>query len=211
MNEILHSVLDQPGLVLYLIVALLVFAEDLAFLGFVIPGETAAILGGVAASRGNVSLTVMCAIVVVAAIVGDSAGYELGSRYGTRLVSLRILRRQKDRLDAARDSLARHGGAAVFFGRFIAFLRPVVPFLAGTSRVPYRRFLAYNVAGAVPWGIGSVLLGYIAGQSYTVVERTFGRASAVIAAVVVAAGIIVWIIRRRRRRKRAEQHERPAG
>jgi membrane protein DedA with SNARE-associated domain len=207
MDEILHDILDQPGFLLYLIVGFLVFAEDVVFLGFVIPGETAAIIGGVAASQGNVSLTVMCVVVVVAAIVGDSVGYELGSRYGGRLLSLPLLRRRKDRFDAARDSLARHGGAAVFIGRFIGFVRPVVPFLAGTSHMSYRRFLGYNVAGGVPWGAGSVLIGYVAGQSYRMVARTFGHASAGIVVGLILVGIVVWIIRRRRRRRRTGGRE----
>ena len=152
MSKILDQVLGLHGPVVYLIVGFLVFAEDALFVGFVLPGETAAILGGVAASRHNVSLTLMCIIVVLAAIVGDSVGYEIGARYGTRLLSLRVLRRRKDRIDAARATLARRGGPAVFGGRFVAFLRAVMPFLAGTSHMRYPRFLAYNAAGGLAWG-----------------------------------------------------------
>jgi membrane protein DedA with SNARE-associated domain len=194
-------VLGLHGPIIYLIVGVLVFAEDALFVGFVLPGETAAILGGVAASQHNASLTVMCATVVLAAIVGDNVGYEVGSRFGTRLVSVGPLRRRKDRIDAARDTLARRGGPAVFGARFVAFLRAVMPFLAGTSHMHYPRFLVYNAAGGVVWGIGSVLLGYLAGNSYAAVEHTFGRATALIAAGLVVAGLIVWTIRRHRRKR----------
>lgn len=118
------SLLAVRGVVVYLIVGLLVFAEDAVFVGFVLPGETAAILGGAAAARGHVSLTVMCAVVVVGAIVGDSIGYEVGARYGTRVLSLRMVRRRAERVNAARGRLALRGGPAVFGGRFVAFLRP---------------------------------------------------------------------------------------
>jgi membrane protein DedA with SNARE-associated domain len=178
----LDQVLGPHGAVVYLVVGLLVFAEDALFVGFVLPGETAAILGGVAASRSNVSLTLMCIIVVAAAIVGDSVGYEIGARYGMRLLSLPVLRGSEARIDAARATLARRGGPAVFLGRFVVFLRAVMPFLAGTSHMRYRRFLAYNALGGLVWGIGCVLLGYLAGNSYTAVEKTFGRAAALIAA-----------------------------
>jgi membrane-associated protein len=199
-SKILEQVLGLHGTVVYLIVGALVFAEDALFVGFVLPGETAAILGGVAASRHNVSLTVMCATVVLAAIVGDTVGYEVGARYGARLLSLRILRRRADRIGAARATLARRGGPAVFGGRFVAFLRAVMPFLAGTSHMRYPRFLAYNTAGGLVWGIGAVLLGYLAGNSYAAVEHTFGRATALIAATLVVAGVVIWSVRRHRRR-----------
>jgi membrane protein DedA with SNARE-associated domain len=200
-TKILDQLLGLHGAVVYLIVGVLVFAEDALFVGFVLPGETAAILGGVAASRGNVSVTLMCVIAVFAAIVGDSVGYEIGARYGTRLLSLRVLRRRGERIDAARATLARRGGPAVFGGRFVAFLRAVMPFLAGTSHMRYRRFLAYNAAGGLAWGLGSVLLGYLAGNSYTAIEKTFGRAVGLVAAALVVIGVIVWSVRRHRRER----------
>jgi membrane-associated protein len=204
MSSFLDSLLSLHGLVVYLIVGLLVFAEDALFVGFVLPGETAAILGGVATSRGHVSLTVMCIVVVVAAIVGDSVGYEIGARYGTRLLSLRVLRRRAARIDTARAILARRGGPAVFLGRFVAFLRAVMPFLAGSAHMRYGRFLAYNAAGGLLWGIGAVLLGYLAGNSYASIEKTFGRAAALTVAALVVIGLIVWRIRRHRHERTAD-------
>jgi membrane-associated protein len=199
MGTLVDRLLGLHGTVVYLVVGLLVFAEDALFVGFVLPGETAAVLGGVAASRHQVSLVLMCVVVVAAAVAGDSVGYEIARRYGTRLLSVRVLRRRKKRIDAARTRLADRGGPAVFGGRFVAFLRAVMPFLAGTSRMPYRRFLAYNAAGGLVWGAGSVLLGYLAGNSYTAVEHAFGRATALIVAAVVAVGLFAWAIRRNRR------------
>ena len=199
MTGFLDQLLGLHGPVVYLAVGLLVFAEDALFVGFVLPGEAAAVLGGVAASRGNVSVAVMCAVVVAAAIAGDSVGYEVGARYGDRLVSARVLRRRADRVEAARANLARRGGPAVFLGRFVAFLRAVMPFLAGTSHMDYPKFLAYNAAGGLVWGVGTVMLGFLAGNSYAAAERAFGRAVALILAAVAVSGLVVWRIRRRRR------------
>ena len=197
-TRLLDSVLNLHGVVVYVVVGLLVFVEDALFVGFVVPGETAAILSGVAASRGNVSITVMCLIVVAAAILGDTVGYEIGSRYGQRLLGVSVLRRHAVRLDAARATLSRRGGPAVFLGRFIAFLRAVTPFLAGSTRMPYGRFLAYNAAGGLVWGIGAVLLGFLAGNSYGTIAQTFGRATALLLVVLVVVALVAW--RRRRRR-----------
>ena len=191
----------------YLIVGALVFAEDALFVGFVLPGETAAVLGGVAARFGHASLPVMLLVVVAAAIIGDSVGYEVGARFGPRLLRLRLLRRHESRLDGARDRLARRGGLAVFLGRFVAFLRAVMPALAGASHMPYRRFLGYNAAGGLVWGTASVLLGYLAGSSYAALEKTAGRATAIAAAALVVAALVAWRIRR----YRADRRDRDAA
>jgi membrane-associated protein len=195
----LEGLLTLPPGVVYLVVGALVFAEDAIFVGFVLPGETAAILGGVAASQGHASLAGMLAIVVLAAVVGDSVGYEVGKQLGPRILGLPLLRRRAEQLDRARSFLARRGGLAVFLGRFTAFFRAVMPALAGIAHMPYRRFLAFNLAGGLFWGIGVVLLGYLAGNSYEAVERLAGRAAAVVLVVVVVAVLIAWHLRRRRR------------
>ena len=73
-----------------------------------------------------------------------------------------------------------------------------MPFLAGASHMRYRRFLAYNAAGGIIWGTAAVLLGFLAGNSYAAIEKTFGRVVAVVAAVLVVAGLIIWRVRRQR-------------
>jgi membrane-associated protein len=202
-SGLLDRLLGIQGPLLYLLVAaVVVFVEDALFVGFVAPGETAAVLGGVAASVGHASLPAMMVTVVAAAIVGDSIGYEVGRHFGPRLVASRMLRRRRDRLDRAREFLARRGGWAVFLGRFVAFFRAVMPALAGTAGMRYRRFLAFNAAGGIVWGTGVVLLGYLAGNSYAAVERSVGRGAALAAAAVVVVGIIVWRIRSHRADRR---------
>lgn len=204
MRRFLDQLLHLHTTVIYLVVAVLVFAEDALLVGFVVPGETAAILGGVAASQGSVSLAIMCGIVVLAAVVGDSTAYAIGARYGHKIFSLRPLQRRAQRIDAAQRTLARRGGPAVLGGRFVAFLHAVMPILAGTSHMSYRRFFVYNATGGLLWGTGTVLLGYLAGNSYAVIDRTFGRTSAIAAAVVVIVGLVVWRVRRWRRGHRSE-------
>ncbi|MFC4104944.1 DedA family protein [Micromonospora zhanjiangensis] len=199
MTGLLERLIALPGTVVYLVVGGLVLAEDAVFVGFVVPGETAAVLGGVAAGLGHVSLTGMIAVVVLAAIIGDSIGYEVGHRLGGRLLETRPLRHRRQSLDRAADLLARRGGKAIFLGRFVAFLRAVMPALAGTAHMPYRRFLAWNAAGGLVWGAGSVLAGYLAGNSYHQVERYLGRGTAIVLAVIVVGGLIGWRIRAHRR------------
>ena len=198
MTGFINQILNAPTWAVLTLTALLVFVEDALLVGFVIPGETAAILGGVAASLGHASLAAVIAVVIVAAIAGDSVGYEVGRQMGPRILSLPILDKRRKRLDDAQAFLARRGGTAVFFGRWVAFFRAVMPALAGTARMPYPKFLAFNAAGGITWGTAVVLAGYLAGQSYAKVEATLGRAAALIILGIALIALLVWRIRKHR-------------
>jgi membrane-associated protein len=197
-SGIVHWLQAVHGPVAYAVIAALVFGEAAVFIGFVLPGETAVVIGGVLAATGRLQLGVLLVLVVVAAVLGDTVGYEVGRRLGTRALATRPLQRHQSRIESAQGFLRRRGGTAVFLGRFTAFLRAVMPGLAGTSRMPYPRFLAFNAAGGIVWGVGVALLGYFAGNSYQAAERTLGRTSAIVLAVVVLAGLLVWHRHRRR-------------
>ena len=199
MSSLIDRVLTLHGLAVYGVVFLFVFVEDAIFVGFVIPGETAAVLGGVAASRHQAVVALMCLTVVVAAITGDSVGYEVGNKFGPTMLRSRAMAKHLDRVEGARRFLARRGGAAVFFGRFTAFFRAVIPALSGMSGMPYRRFLAWNAIGGVAWGTTFVLVGYLAGNSYAKVEKTLGRGFAIGIGTLVVLGVIVWRVRESRR------------
>jgi membrane protein DedA with SNARE-associated domain len=205
----------QPGWV-YGLAALLVFAEAALFFGFVVPGETAVVVGGVLAAQGRVELAWLMVIVVVAAVAGDSVGYEIGRRAGGRLIASKALRRHRAGVEKAQDLIRRRGAMAVFLGRFLALLRALMPALAGSSKLPYPRFLVFNAAGGLFWGVGFTLVGYLAGAAYKRVENLIGTGSAIAFAVLVVAGVIVWALRRRRRenaeeRRAREEQPEPTG
>jgi membrane protein DedA with SNARE-associated domain len=199
MSTFVERLLDVPAPIAYAVIAALVFGEAAVFIGFVLPGETAVLLGGVLAGTGRLSLPALLVLVVAAAIVGDSVGYEVGRRFGPRVLAARPLRRHDRRLQGAQTFLRDRGGSAVFLGRFTAFLRAVMPGLAGTSRMPYPRFLAWNAAGGVVWGAGVALLGFFAGHSLGTIENILGRTSLVIIVVLLVAGLFFWHRSRRRR------------
>ncbi len=192
----LHHLLVLHGPAAYTLVGVLAFAEAAVFVGFVLPGETAVVLGGVLASQHAVSLTGMAAVVVVAAIVGDSVSYEVGRHFGERILTLPLLRHRRPDFDRALAYLRARGGRAVFLGRFTAFLRAVMPELAGQSHLPYRRFLAFNAAGGLLWGVGFTLLGYGAGASYATVEKAAGWASTGLLVLILAVAVGMHLHRR---------------
>ncbi|TCC47025.1 DedA family protein [Kribbella pittospori] len=209
MTRLTDWLLSLHGLPVYGLVGLLVFAEDALFVGFVLSGETAAVLGGVAASGANASLPVMLAVVAGAAILGDSVGYEVGRQLGPRILRSRVLTKRGEGIDAAREQLARRGGTAVFLGRFVAFFRATMPALAGTAGMRYPKFLAFNAAGGLVWGIAVVLLGYFAGNSYATIEKTFGRVTALIVLAVLVIVVAIWRIRRHSTRRTEQSVRQP--
>ena len=195
-------ILSLPGWLVLALVFAFPALEASAFVGFVFPGEIAVILGGVAASRGIVPLWAVIAAAVAGAIIGDSVGYLIGRRWGTQLLHgtvgrLPVIRRHLDKhLDSARAYVQRRRGSAVFFGRFTAALRVLVPGLAGISEVHYPTFLAYNVAGGTLWGTGFAVLGYLAGASYHRVERVASQAGLILLGLIVAGLIASRLLRR---------------
>ncbi|HEX6473418.1 MAG TPA: DedA family protein [Streptosporangiaceae bacterium] len=199
MHHITESLLDLHGPVIYAIVAALVFAEAALFFGFVFPGETAIVVGGVLAGQGRVSLPVLIIIVVISATTGDSVGYEVGRRFGPRLLGVRAMRRHRAKVGWAQDLIRRRGAAAVFIGRFTALLRALMPALVGSSRMPYPKFLVFNLMGGAAWGAGFTLGGFFIGQAFERTAQYVGRGVAVAIAVVVVAALVVWTLRRHRR------------
>ncbi|WP_416418504.1 DedA family protein [Paenarthrobacter aromaticivorans] len=198
MQSLFDGLLHASPLVVICIVFALVFAEDALFIGFVIPGETAAVVGGVFASRGDLPLWGMILVVISAAILGDTVGYEIGKHLGPRIMALKLLDKRRAQLQKAEDFLARRGGLAVFLGRFTAFFRAVMPALAGLSRMPYRRFAIWNFTGGIIWGALFVTLGFVAGNSYEELAHAVGRGAAVVVGVVVVVILGVWQFRKHR-------------
>lgn len=184
---VLHEIHSLPGPLVYALVALLVFGEAALFVGFVLPGETTVLVAGVVASQGNINIGVLCVLVVVAAVVGDSVGYAVGHHFGDRLLSLRVLQRHREELDAAIVGMQRRGPVYVFLGRFTAFLRAIMPGLAGISKMHYRRFLVANALGGLVWGVAFSLFGYYGGSQLTKIEKYSGWASIALVVLLVAA------------------------
>ena len=197
LQKVVDTLLGVPPWLALLIIAGLVFGEAALFFGFVLPGETAVVYGGVLAAAGRVSVIVVLAVVIVAAVVGDSVGFEVGRRLGPRLVRAPLLRRYPERILASQAYLRQRGGRAVVAGRFTAFLRAVMPAMAGASRMPYARFLAFNALGGVLWGTACVLLGYFAAHSISRVTHYLGLTSSAII-VLMALGLL-WAWHRRSR------------
>lgn len=203
-KHLLERLSELPGPVFAAVVGVLALLETAAFAGLAVPGELAVILGGVAASEGKVPVAVMAACAVSGAIVGDSLGFYLGRRLGTKFLDSRLGSIMgRARVESTMARIRAGGVKAIILGRFVGVLRAIMPFAAGASGVRYSRFLLASVIGATSWGIAFTMLGYVAGSSWHTVERYVGRASTLLA--VTLAVIVVLVLGARKIAARQDQ------
>lgn len=176
-------------------VAVLVGVESA---GVPVPGETSLIAAAVLASQGHLSLPLVIAVAAGAAIVGDNVGYVIGRRGGRWLLT-RPGRWQRSRtrmLERGERFFARHGGKAVFFGRWVPWLRVTAAWLAGANRMPWPGFFVWNALGGIAWATSVGLAAYFLGKAAAAVLGTVGL---VVLALIVVAALVVLLARRLRR------------
>lgn len=206
-EHVVRSIGDAVGVWMYVVAGGLCFAEAAILVGMVLPGETALLVAGVLAQQSGhkISLVPMIIVAFVAAVAGDSVGFEFGRKFGPGLRRSRLGRWIGEHRWAMVDGfLHRHGGKAVLLGRLTALFRALIPSMAGMSGMRYRTFLVWNVAGAMLWAPGCVLLGYAFSSSLNTIGKTLTWAPLAILALVAGAYLALHIRKRRRERAEAE-------
>jgi membrane protein DedA with SNARE-associated domain/membrane-associated phospholipid phosphatase len=207
LDEIIEDLSKSLGAWTYLLVGGLAFLETGAFVGLVAPGEFTVMLGGAVASQGDISLPLIIAITWLSAFAGDSVSFLLGARLGRGFLVRHgeRFRITSDRLEMVEGYFARHGGKTILIGRFIGLVRALAPFIAGSSRLPYRRFAPYSILGTGLWSIALILIGYFAAQSLDKVTEIVGKGLLVFGIVV---GIVVALVVAYRFLREAENRRR---
>jgi membrane-associated protein len=186
----------------------IVFTETGLLVGFFLPGDSLLITAGVVAATGTLDIWTLSVLVSVAAVVGDSTGYAIGYRAGPRLFTREESRWFARRhLVRTREFYERHGGKTIVLARFIPIIRTFAPVVAGVGQMEYRRFVAYNVVGAVAWVWGLLWAGYLLGQSVPDIGRHIHLVIAVVVVLsVLPIGLEYWKARRSRRAALTPHH-----
>jgi membrane-associated protein len=157
---------------LFILLILFAFLEAAAFVGFILPGETSLLIGGVLAHSHVWSFWLFLICAIVGAIAGDSVGYEVGKHFGARIKVNRLGRLVGEkRWRIAEHIFSKYHGGAIFFGRAQALLRALIPAMAGMHNVPYRTFLKWNAAGGIVFSTIIVSLGYQFANSLSALEK----------------------------------------
>ena len=196
LEELLLDIGKKLGPYTYVLVGALAFLETGAFIGLVAPGETAIIVGGVVAGQGEISIVALIAIVWGCAVAGDVTSFFLGRRLGRQFLVRHGPRFKitEDRLQQVERFFERHGGKAIFLGRFVGVVRAMAPFIAGSSGMRFRRFLPYDVLGAGVWGTTFALLGYFFWESFDRVASYASRGALALGSVIAlgAGGVYAY-------------------
>ena len=203
MHTIQSWLADVPPGLVYLIVALVIGIESL---GIPLPGEIVLVSAALFASTGNANIWWVAVAGVLGAIVGDSIGYAIGRRGGRAFLERLGRRFPKHlgplQLTKVERTFHRWGVMAIFFGRFIALLRVLAGPVSGALRIPYPKFLAANVAGAIVWAGGTAFAVYTLGK---VAEKWLSRFSWLALLLAVVAGIVTTMVIRSRATKHAAE------
>ena len=184
----------------YLVVGLLAFLETGAFVGLLAPGETTVLVGGLVAGQGQISLLVLIAITWTCAVLGDVTSYTLGRRLGRGWLVKHgpRVKISEERLRQVEAFFERRGGVTILIGRFIGLVRALAPFIAGTSKMPLRVFLPYDVVGAGAWAATFCVLGYVFWQSFDRLTQYVSRGLFAFGTVVVVGVALYQLVQLRR-------------
>lgn len=197
---LLASLTEVVGRYGYPGMAGLVFVEGV---GIPAPGQTAIILGAMAAGQGHLNVYVVAVVAILATLAGGVIGYTIG-RFGGRRLVLRYgyyVGLGEARLRRTEAFMDRHGPKIVAVARFVDGLRQLHALVAGATRMPVRRFVAYSALGSVAWVLTWTTAGYLAGDHIQAVDVLLRRFTwYALAAVVLAIGAVVLWHRHRSRR-----------
>lgn len=184
----------------YLVLVGIVFAETGLLVGFFLPGDSLLITAGLVAAAGGLNVWWLNALLILAAVTGDSVGYAIGVRLGPRLFTRpKSLLFNPRHIERTRAFYARHGAKTIVIARFVPIIRTFAPVVAGVGRMEYRRFLFYNVAGGVGWVTSMTWAGYFLGRTIPNIAD-YVHLVVVIVIVLSVIPIVVEIVRERRRR-----------
>jgi membrane-associated protein len=168
LRDLFHRVTDVETLVRVgglTAMTAIVFAETGLMIGFFLPGDSLLVTAGVFAAAGKLNIWTLNALLMAAAIAGDTAGYWFGRRVGPALFKRpKSLLFNPDHLRRAHDFYEKHGGKTIIIARFMPIIRTFAPIVAGMGAMNYRRFLSFNVFGGVFWVASMTGIGYFLGR-----------------------------------------------
>jgi membrane-associated protein len=198
----LQTIIASYGTGTYLVLFTIVFCETgLVFLPF-LPGDSLLFAAGAFAATGVLNVWAVLGLMMVAAILGDSVNYSIGTLLGPRLHAKgKLPFVKKEHLDKTADFYERYGAKTLIIARFVPIVRTFAPFVAGIGSMKYGRFMTFNVVGAVAWATICIFAGYFVGNM-PIVKKNFEIVILLIIFISILPGIIGYL--KERNRVRAE-------
>jgi membrane-associated protein len=203
LDKHLAELTSQYGTWTYLILFAIIFCETGLVVTPFLPGDSLLFAAGAiaATSLGDgthpLNVWTMCGLLIVAAVLGDTVNYHIGSFFGPKILrGEKSLLFNKKHLDRTHRFFEKYGGKTIIFARFVPIVRTFAPFVAGVGSMTYLRFLTYNVIGGIIWVVGFVLAGFLFGN-VPVVKRNFTVVILAIIFISILPGVIEYFRHRR--------------
>ncbi|MCE5337857.1 MAG: VTT domain-containing protein [Methanomicrobiaceae archaeon] len=163
-DTFLPLIIEEYGLFVYFFLFLIIFLETGVVIAPYLPGDSLLFLVGAASAHGDLNVLLSLTLLAMAAIAGDTVNFGIGRAFGTRFLSRGIPLIKRHHIDRTESYFKEYGGKTIVIARFIPFVRTLAPFLAGTGRMDYSRFIMFNVFGGVLWVLSFILAGYFFGN-----------------------------------------------
>jgi undecaprenyl-diphosphatase len=193
MDKLIDPLLEMQPLTIYLLIGAFCWTEAAFFLGFITPGELAVVTGGILSSRQVVRYDVLLIVVTSATLLGNATGFLIGQRYGNRALAWPPVQRYLGiAIGKAREFMRLRGEWAIILGRVSTPTRVMTPFLGGMVGMSYRRFVVFDVFASLLWAVCFLSLGYLLGESWTLIREISGAAAILVLGLFIAALAIRW-------------------
>jgi membrane-associated protein len=163
-DKTLGMLLAQYGIYVYAVLFAIVFCETGLVVLFFFPGDTLLFIAGAFCATGEMSYPLLMALLITAAVTGNTLNYHIGEAIGQRVFTHDYRWLNKDALQRTHDFFEKHGGKTIILARFVPVVRTFAPFVAGVSDMTRTRFQLYNITGAALWVVGLVTAGYFFGN-----------------------------------------------
>lgn len=192
LDKHLDAIIRDYGTWTYAILFAIIFAETgLVFTPF-LPGDSLIFAAGTLAQRGALDAGLVLPLLIVAAIVGDTVNYWIGSYLGHRIIASSWGRKRQKYFDRTHAFYERYGGKTIIIARFVPIVRTIAPFVAGLGSMTYRNFLAYNVIGGILWVVICLGAGYFFG-GLPIVQDHFSLVILAIIIISVMPGVVGYL------------------
>lgn len=191
LDKYLGTVINNYGFETYLILFLIIFLETGLVVTPFLPGDSLIFAAATFAALGALNIYILVGVLMVAAILGDTANYEIGRHLGEKLLkSERLIK--KEHIEITNKFYEKHGGKTIIFARFVPIVRTLAPFVAGIGKMSYKHFISFNALGGILWVLAVSICGYFFGN-IPVVKENFTIVVIGIIVISILPGIIGFV------------------
>lgn len=172
LDKYLGVVINNYGFETYLILFLIIFLETGLVVTPFLPGDSLIFAAATFAAMGMLNIYILVAVLMIAAILGDTVNYEIGRIFGDKIIKIgngKLIK--QEHLDKTNKFYDKHGGKTIIFARFIPIVRTLAPFVAGMGKMHYKNFISFNAVGGIVWVVLVSALGYFFGNIPVVKEN----------------------------------------